>query len=122
MQNAQGNAFRTGEVNGVAVSGTGTYYGTPVNLAIAQDLSYDLYWGVNVGTFTVWVSNKIKPGLTNDNDWKLITLATAITQPTGSNTGDYVDLAGLPFRWCRLKYVNTSGSDTIHAYVASKGT
>lgn len=122
MQNAQGNAFRTGEVAGVAVSGTNTYYGKAVNAAIGQDLSYDLYWGTNVGTFTVWVSNKPSPVLTSDADWKQLTLATAVVQPNGSNTGDYVDLAGCPFRWIRLKYVNASGTGTIHAYVASKGT
>lgn len=114
------NAFKTGDSNGVAVSGTNTYYGSPFRLGSLWDASYDLYWGTNVGTFTVWVSNKPEPSLANDNDWKQLTLAVAIVQPNGSNTGDFLDLTDLPAVWVRLKYVNSSGTGTIHAWCAAK--
>jgi hypothetical protein len=79
-----------------------------------------LYWGANVGTFTVQVSNKPRPVLTSDADWKTLTLAIPIVQPNGSNTGDYVDLSWLPFEWVRLKYVNASGTGTINAFFVGK--
>jgi hypothetical protein len=104
--------------DGVAVSATSTYYSAKTNKRRCPSFSYDLYWGTNVGTFTVQCSNKKEPNEANDNDWKTMTLATAIVQPTGSNTGDYADLSDLPFRWVRLKYVNASGTGTIYAFAS----
>lgn len=107
--------------DGVAVSGTNTYYSTPVYKRDLQSVALDLYWGANVGTFTVQVSNKKNPNLANDSDWKTLTLATAISQPSGSNSGDFVDLSDLPSLWVRLKYVNASGTGTIFAYASGQG-
>lgn len=107
--------------DGVAVSGTNTYYSTPVDKKSIQSAGLDFYWGTNVGTFTIWISNKKNPSLANDNDWKQVTLAVPMTQPSGSNTGDYVDLSDLPFRWVRVKYVNSSGTGTIYCYASGQG-
>jgi hypothetical protein len=99
--------------DGVAVSGTTTYYSDPVDKGSMPWVGLDFYWGTNVGTITIQISNKPNPVLTTDNDWKTLTLATPMTQPSGANTGDYVDLTDLPFRWVRAKYVNASGTGTL---------
>jgi hypothetical protein len=106
--------------DGVAVSATNTYYGEPVDKGSVPWAGLDFYWGTNVGTFTIQVSNKPAPVLTTDNDWKTLTLATPMTQPSGANTGDYVDLSDLPFRWVRVKYVNASGTGTIYCFISGQ--
>lgn len=112
--------------DGTAVTGANTYYSRPSIIKRLADCSYDLYWtgggSGNVGTFTVQISNKENPVLTSDTDWKTLTLAVAIVQPNGTNTGDYVDLSDLPFRWVRLKYVNSSGSGTVLGFFCGKGS
>ena len=125
----EGSVFKTAispstgqpPTDGVAVSSTSTYYSAKTNKLTSPLFGYDLYWGTNVGTFTVQISNKRDPVESSDSDWKTVTLATAIVQPNGSNTGDYVDLTDLPFKWVRLKYVNASGTGTIYAYVCGSG-
>lgn len=101
---------------GVAVSSTNTYYGEKSSLKTLRHASYDFYWGTNVGTITIQVSNKERPDESSDTDWKTLTLAVAITQPNGSNTGDFVDLSELPAIWVRPKYVNSSGSGTLYGW------
>lgn len=122
---APANAFRTaggaGDTQGVAVSGTTTYYSDPTDVARILNPSYHLEWsGTPTGTFTVWGSNKTDPNLTNDADWFSPALAIAIVQPAGTASKDFVDLGGWPFRKLRLKYVNASGTGTIHAFIAGK--
>lgn len=109
-----------GALTGTAVSSTNTYYSLASNLQAFRFAAYDLYWGTNVGTFTVQVSNKANPITTSDADWKSLTLARPITQPSGVTGGDYVDLSNLPFKWVRLKYVNASGSGNIQAFLFGK--
>ncbi|MCA1824405.1 MAG: hypothetical protein LC640_09130 [Frankia sp.] len=120
-----GNLYRTaggaGDTEGVAVSGTTTYYGTPMDLLSILNPSLHLEWtGTPTGTFTIWASNKRQPNLANDADWFNPPLAVPIVQPAGSASKDFVDLTGWPFRWCRPKYVNASGTGTINAYPAGK--
>lgn len=115
-----GTIISGGTASGTAVSSTTTYYSGATDTNAIKNPSYDLYWGTNVGTFTVQVSNKSKPVLSSDADWKAITLTRPITQPSGVAGGDYVDLSGLPFRWVRLKYVNASGSGNIQAFLFGK--
>lgn len=104
----------------VAVSSTNTYYSTPADIRDWVHFSLHLFWGAVTGTFTLWVSNKEAPGLTNDDDWFQLSLATAISQPAGSAGNDWVDLSNIPARWLRAKYVNTSGSATISGYGEGK--
>jgi len=111
----------SGDTNGVAVSGTTTYYSDITDVSSVLNPSYHLEWtGTPTGTFTVWGSNKENPVAANDNDWFNPTLAVAINQPAGSASKDFVDLTSWPFRKVRLKYVNASGSGTISAFVAGK--
>lgn len=115
------NVYKTSGQNGVAVSSTTVYRSTRTNLRTVNNASYQLRWGTNVGTFVVQVSNHPDPAEATDTDWDTAPLDIAITQPTGSNTGDIVDLSGLPYTWVRLKYTNASGTGTIHAWVSGKG-
>lgn len=108
--------------NAVAVSSTTTYYSDKTSLKNLRDSSYHLSSiGTMTGTYAVWISNKPVPVETTDTDWVSLTLATAISQPAGSDTKDYVDLSTLPFLWVRLKYVNASGSGAITSYFTGKG-
>lgn len=114
---ASGNSY----TEGVAVSGTTTFYGTPITIQRLHDSSFHLTWaGTPTGVWTVWVSNKASPGLSDDTDWVQLTLAVAINQPAGAAGKDFVDLAGLPSGFARMKYVNASGTGTVHAYPAGK--
>jgi hypothetical protein len=108
-------------VDGVAVSGTSTFRGDPVNIARLPNASFGLQWtGTPSGTFTVQVSNKPSPDLTTDTDWTLLTLARPITQPAGAAGNEFVDLSQLGARWARPKYVNASGSGTIFCWAVGK--
>jgi hypothetical protein len=109
-----------GSVAGTAVSSTNTYYSLATDLSVLKNASYDVYWGTNVGTFTVQVSNKRAPVTSSDADWKALSLARPITQPSGTSGGDYVDLSWLAFKWVRLKYVNISGSGNIQAFMLAR--
>jgi hypothetical protein len=120
-----GNLYRTaggaGDTEGVAVSGTSTFYGTPMDTRSILNPSLHLQWtGTPTGTFTIWGSNKRDPSLADDSDWFQITLAVAIVQPAGSAGKDFVDMSSWPFAKLRPKYVNAAGSGTIHAYPAGK--
>ena len=120
-----GNMYRTaggaGDVSGVAVSGTTTYYSDITDVSSILNPSYHLEWtGTPTGTFTIQGSNKENPNPASDADWFTPTLAVAIVQPAGTASKDFVDLTGWPFRKVRLKYVNASGSGVIHAHVAGK--
>lgn len=119
------NVYRTaavsGDTNGVAVSGTTTYYGDVTDVSAILNPSYHLEWtGTPTGVFTIWGSNKENPNLANDNDWFSPTLAVPIVQPAGSASKDFVDLSGWPFRKVRPKYVNASSTGVINAHVAGK--
>lgn len=120
-----GNLFRTpggaGDTEGVAVSLTTTYYGTPMDTRSILNPSLHLEWtGTPTGVFTVWGSNKDRPNPATDADWFNPPLAVAIVQPAGAAGKDFVDLSGWPFRWCRPKYVNASGVGVVNAYPAGK--
>lgn len=119
------NVFRTaggaGDTNGVAVSGTTTYYSDVTDVSRILNPSYHLEWsGAPTGVFTVQGSNKDSPNPASDADWFNPPLAIAIVQPAGSASKDFVDLSGWPFRKVRLKYVNASGTGVINAFVAGK--
>lgn len=135
MPSAAGPAevFHNGSVDGTlnapdntktsqAVSGTSVYRAAKTDLRSLPDASYQFIWtGTPTGTIIIQVSNLPEPPDTSDTGWNTLTLAVAITQPAGSASGDYCDLAALPFRWVRCKYTNASGSGTLAAWVAAKG-
>lgn len=109
-------------LEGVDVSSTTTYRGTPTDIRNWTSISYDLSWtGTPTGTFTVWVTNKDVPDLTSDADWKQLSLTTAITQPAGTASGDIVDITDIPYKWIRPKYVNASSTGRIFARWQLKG-
>lgn len=122
---APANAYRTaggaGDTEGVDVSGVTVFRGTPMLISRLANCSYQFLWtGTPTGTFTIQVSNKPNPDLATDTDWTTLTLATAITQPAGSASNDFVDLSGLPALWVRPRYVNAASTGKIFAFSAGK--
>lgn len=107
---------RAPDVNGVAVTGTNTYYST---MWTGEDTtSYDLqvaWTGTPTGTFTLQVSDKPSPDESSDTDWVTSTEVTVVN-PAGSASQFRVATTASPAYRKRLKYVNSSGSGTITGY------
>lgn len=103
--------------DGVAVSSTNTYYS---KMWTGEDsYGYDLmvsWTGTPTGTLTLWVSDKLNPDEANDNDW-VQTTETTMVNPAGSASKFRVATATSPAYRKRLKYVNSSGSGSLFAYV-----
>lgn len=127
---ADGNIFRTaggaGDTDGVAVTGTTTYYSTPIRIESLFRVSVHAEWtGTPTGTFTLWTSNKPKPIDSTDADWVAWTPGTAIVNPAGAAgkatlIWDDARGAGCPCRWVHVKYVNASGSGVLSGFVGGK--
>lgn len=110
------------DVPGQAVSGASVYRGVKTDMRHLPDASLHFTWsGTPTGTIIVQVSNHPNPSDLNDTNWLTLTLAAPITQPAGSASGDYCDLAALPFRWARPKYTNAGGSGSLFAWFEGKG-
>lgn len=103
--------------NGVAVTGTNTYYS--LMWGGEDSPGYDLHveWtGTPTGTFTLQISDKPNPDETSDADWVAST-EVAMTNPAGSASKFRVATLTSPAYRKRLKYVNATGSGTLTAYV-----
>jgi len=106
--------------DGVAVSGTNTYYSSPVSCERSDGFGISIVWtGTPTGTFTVWKSDKKDPNLANDNDWEQDTDFNGGTGSlaTGGAAGKYGNstMNAKNHLW-RVKYVNASGTGTIFTY------
>ncbi len=104
------------KTDGVAVSSTSTYYSKMFG-GFGSD-AYDLHvvWtGTPTGTLTLQVSDKPNPVETSDTDW-VTTTETTMTNPAGSGSSFRVAKDVSPGHK-RLKYVNSSGSGVLYAYV-----
>lgn len=106
-------------IPGVAVSSTNTFYSDCWSGNNGDGESISLFWsGTPSGTFTLWMTDILNPGLADDTDWIQDT-SFSPTNPSGS-AGKMRDDAGnaKAFRK-RIKYVNSSGSGTIKGYVTA---
>lgn len=102
--------------DGVSVSGTTTYYGIPMSGHHSGTWSLHLVWsGTPNGTFTLWESNVPNPDLTSDADWVQDTTFSP-TNPAGSASKMFDNVANGGARWWRVKYVNSSGSGTLKGF------
>lgn len=127
---ASAEVFHSGSKDGVALAvadrpgftaaGTSVYRSARTAIHSLANAAYQFLWAALTGTIIIQVSNKPEPSLLTDTDWTTLPLAVAITQPNGSNTGDIVDLSGVPYRWVRAKYTNTSGTGTLEGWVSGK--
>lgn len=103
--------------DGVAVSGTNTYYSDPWGAPGADGHSIQVvYSGTPTGTFTLWYSNKNNPDRASDTDW-VQDSSFAPTNPAGAGGKFGDNAANFKANLKRLKYVNASGTGTIEAYV-----
>jgi hypothetical protein len=113
--------FNAYGASGTAVSSTTTYRGQRTDIGMINAPSYQLRAiGTMTGTWKIQVSDLPDPVESTDTDWVDLTLAVAITQPAGSDSKDFVGLAGLESKWMRPVYTNASGSGTISAFVGGK--
>ena len=99
--------------DGVAVTGTNTYYSTKWTAQWSDVWAMMITWsGTPTGTLTLWASDKEAPSEADDTDWVQDTTFSP-TNPAGS-AGKFRDnVANGAARWWRLKYVNSSGSGTL---------
>lgn len=103
---------------GVAVSGTSTYYSKMWSGHESQAYAMHVVWsGTPTGTFTLWMSDISNPSETDDTDWVQDT-SFVPTNPAGAAGKFRDDVYGAAARRKRLKYVNASGTGTIKAYVS----
>lgn len=101
--------------NGVAVSGTSTYYSEMWGGMGAEGYDLQVVWsGDPTGTLTLQVSNVPNPNEANDTDW-VTTTETTMVNPAGSASKFRVVTMTSPGKK-RLKYVNSSGSGTLTGY------
>jgi len=116
FQTISGTDSGAGATDGVAVSGSSTFYS---KVWSGQDsMAYDLqvqWTGTPTGTLTLQVSDKPNPNEANDNDW-VTTTETAMVNPAGSASQFRVAYGTSPGKK-RLKYVNSSGTGSLFGYV-----
>lgn len=104
--------------NGVAASGTNTYYSDSWRGENDWSLQVNTT-GTLTGTWTLWQSNKVNPSLADDTDWVDLSAHADFveTNPAGSTTKWAVNSTLIRGGQLRLKYVNASGTGTLYAYV-----
>lgn len=73
--------------------------------------------GTLTGAFTLWMSDKKSPSEADDADWVQDT-GFAPTNPAGATTKFRDDAGNAKAMHKRLKYVHSSGTGTILAYVS----
>lgn len=104
-------------VDGVAVSGTDTYYSKTFGGAGSDGYSLQLEWtGTPTGVFTLWYANKPHPDEADDDDWVQDTGFTP-SNPAGSADSMGDNAANFKANVKRIKYVNASGSGVLYGWV-----
>lgn len=94
-------------VSSGSMSGTNTIYSQIINVKLMDVSGCDVDWtGTPVGTLTVMVS-------ANGNKFHSLTFDPALTQPTGTPDGYYLNIAKMGFKYLYFKYTNTSGSGSL---------
>lgn len=96
------------------MTGTATLTSTIVPVDFLDNGSFQCVWtGTPVGSFFVDVTNY---DINNPNItivWSQITLSS-VPAASGSAGDGTINLNQLPFRWIRLRYVNSSGTGTLN--------
>ncbi len=93
-----------------AMASTNTIYSQIVEVSRMDNIGLEIAWTGNpVGTFSVHAS-------ISGINFPSITFDPALAQPSGSAGSYVINLALYGFKYIMLKYVNTSGSGTLHAY------
>lgn len=105
--------------DGVAVSGATTYYSAPISGNKTDGMGLHLQWtGTPTGTFTLWMSDKPHPSLTDDADWVQDT-GFSPTNPAGSASKMRDDTSNAKAKWKRVKYVNSGGSGVLYGWATT---
>lgn len=109
----QGGSLPSGVVGG-SMSGTNTIYSNIIDLSKMDNVGLELTWsGTPTGTFSVLGSN-------SGANFYALTFNPPLAQPSGSPGGYLIDLAGYPFKYILLEYVNSSGSGVLMVYGQNK--
>ncbi len=114
----------------VIISGDG--YGTDTVLSDISDVTYldTISYQVNIlagdmnGTFTILASNDYDP-VKNEGTFvpTAVTLAATSGSFAGSQPSGFLNIVNwsLPYKYVRLRYVNTSGTGEFDAVLNGKG-
>ncbi len=78
-----------------------------------------VYTGTLSGTIELWASNKPKPSEANDTDWVKNATFT-VTNPAGGSDKAFIEVGNSSGYHYRFKYVDTSGTGSIEAWVHGK--
>lgn len=74
--------------------------------------------GTLTGTFSLFVTDKMFPDLTNDNDW-VADAAFVPVNPAGAAVKFRDDAGNAKGAFKRVKYVNASGTGTLQGFVTT---
>lgn len=96
---------------------------SPTQIQFLDNVCYQVIWSAGstpVGTLSVEVSVNYDPQVNPDTStWTALTLP--VTPSVSGNSGSFIlDLNQLSMPWVRLKYVRSSGSGTLNAYISAK--
>ena len=109
------NTPLTGVLQGVMTTNT-TIFSNIVDISNTDNQGLEIFWtGTPTGTLDVLCSES---GLLSG--FQTLTFNPALGQPGGSAGGILVNLNQVPWRYLALRYVNSSGSGLLTAYLGSK--
>jgi hypothetical protein len=96
------------------MTGVNVIYTNIIDVAKMDNLGLELNWtGTPTGVIEVM-------GSVSGLNFYAITFSPAIGQPSGSASGELVQLAPYSFKYYMLRYTNTSGVGSITAYTQFK--
>lgn len=104
-------------LNFVAVSGTPTVYSDMWTGEDSDGYGLTVFTtGTLTGAFTLWMTDKINPDQTTDNDW-VQDASFVPTNPAGAAVKFRDDGGNAKAYRKRLKYINASGTGNLQAFV-----
>lgn len=99
---------------------TTTLISPPTNIQNVDNVSIELdFTGTPTGTFFVEVSNTYDPRTNPTPTWIILALSPS---PVASGAAGVIgiDYNQSGFQWIRVRYVPTSGTGTLDAYIGTK--
>lgn len=111
--NTQTGSIPSGVTTG-AMASTNTIYSQILDISRMDNIGITIgYTGTPTGTLTVQVANA-------DAVFNALTFNPALTQPSGSAGGYFINITQLGSKYIMLQYVNTSGTGVLTATAQMK--
>lgn len=103
----------SGAADGV-MTGTDTIYSQIINVKLMDISGFDVDWTGNpTGVLTVMVS-------ANGNSFHALTFDPALTQPSGTDDGYYMNISSMGFKYICIQYTNSSGDGVLNVGLEMK--